>query len=397
MDAEIIAIGSELLLGTTVDTNSAHIAGQLAACGVNVFRKATVGDNRARIAAVIAESLARADLVICTGGLGPTVDDVTREAIADATNRPLVFEHALLDHIAAFFAARGRQMSESNRQQAYVPQGARSIINPVGTAPIFILEADAGTVITLPGVPSEMRYLMEHVVLPYLRDERGITDVIVSRTLHATGMGESVIGERIADLMEGRNPTVGISAKRGRYELRITARASDHAAANALIDPVVLTIAERLGAAVIGDQTLDQQIGALLHERGLTVAVYEGQVYAAVLRALQESSHSDEWLRGAIIHPRDTAASHEAADLLARAGATRVRDQWRTDLALAAQMAAEPDPQTGSVASALVLLTPDGVAQQSYQFDPRQQQGWQIMGTVALAMLRRYLLEGTLA
>src|SRR5215216_689373 len=228
MNAEIIAIGSELLLGETIDTNSAYLARQLAGIGIGLFRKTVVGDNEERIAAVIGEALGRADLLICTGGLGPTVDDMTREAIARALGRPLVFHQHLLDQIEARFRAFGRTMSESNRRQAYVPEGARIIENPRGTAPSFIVEDARGTVVVLPGVPAEMRYLTEQSVLPYLRDERGQTGVILVRTLHAAGLGESVIGELIADLMAQDNPTVGISAKRAQYELRIGAKGTSH-------------------------------------------------------------------------------------------------------------------------------------------------------------------------
>src|SRR5919197_237406 len=175
MNAEIIATGSELVLGETVDTNSAYLARQLAAIGINLFRKTAVGDNEDRIAAIVGEALGRADLVICTGGLGPTVDDVTREAVARATGRPLVFHQHLLDQIEARFRSFGRTMSPSNRRQAYVPEGARIVENPRGTAPSFIVEDARGTVVVLPGVPAEMRYLTEHAVLPYLRDERGQT------------------------------------------------------------------------------------------------------------------------------------------------------------------------------------------------------------------------------
>ncbi len=175
MNAEILAIGSELLLGETVDTNSAYLARQLASIGIDLFRKSVVGDNEMRIAAAIDEALNRADLVICTGGLGPTVDDVTREAVARALQRPLVFHQHLLDQIEARFRAFGRSMPESNRRQAYVPEGARIVENPRGTAPAFIVEDARGTVVVLPGVPSEMRYLWENAILPYLRDERGET------------------------------------------------------------------------------------------------------------------------------------------------------------------------------------------------------------------------------
>jgi competence/damage-inducible protein CinA-like protein len=254
LDAEIIAIGSELLLGETIDTNSAYLARNLAAAGVSVFRKCVVGDNLQRIAANIGESLDRADLVICTGGLGPTVDDVTREAVALATGRPLEFRQDLMEQIAARFAAFQRPMSESNRRQAFVPQGARAIENPRGTAPSFIVEEVRGTIIVLPGVPHEMRFLFENAVLPYLRDERGVSEMILVQTLHAAGLGESVIGERIADLMVQHNPTVGISAKAARYELRIGARAASKAEAEALIEQAAAVIRERLGAYLVGSE-----------------------------------------------------------------------------------------------------------------------------------------------
>src|SRR5262245_61557947 len=209
MNAEIIAIGSELVLGETVDTNTAYLARQLAAIGVNLFRTAMIGDNEERIVAAIAEALGRADVVICTGGLGPTLDDMTRESIARALGRPLVFHQHLLDQIEARFRSFGRTMSESNRRQAYTPEGARIVENPRGTAPCFIVEDARGTIMVLPGVPSEMRYLWENALLPYLRDERGQTGVILIRTLHATGLSESLIGEIVADLMAQDNPTLG--------------------------------------------------------------------------------------------------------------------------------------------------------------------------------------------
>src|SRR5437868_1828885 len=286
MNAEIIAIGSELLLGATIDTNSAYLARQLAAIGVNLFRKSVVGDNEERIAATVAEALDRADLVICTGGLGPTIDDMTREAVSRALGRSLVFHQHLLDQIVARFRAFGRPMSESNRRQAYVPEGARIVENPRGTAPAFIVEDARGTVAVLPGVPSEMRYLTEHALLPYLRDERGQTGVILVRTLHAAGLSESVIGERIADLMTQDNPTVGISAKRAQYELRIGAKSDSRAGAEALIAQAEATIRARLGAHLIGEENLEQTVVRLLIERGLSLALYEGVARAPVYRAL---------------------------------------------------------------------------------------------------------------
>lgn len=391
MDAEIIAVGSELLLGATIDTNSAYLARQLAAAGVNLFRKSVVGDNTERIAASLREALGRADLVICTGGLGPTVDDVTREAVALAYGRALEFRPELMEQIAARFAAMGRPMPESNRRQAYLPAGARAIENPRGTAPAFIVEDPLGTTIVLPGVPYEMRFLFESVVIPYLRDERGVTDVILVKTLHATGLGEATIGELIADLMMQQNPTVGISAKQARYELRIGARAASKAEAEALIAGAEAIVRERLGDHIVGDEPLADAVARLLTERELTIALYEGVGLAPIYRALAGAPGGLERLRGLLIHPLDRPADEHAAAALAHAGAISAADRWRSDLGLAAQAASAPDP-SGLTAVSVALVTPEGSRQVTRRFDLREPEGWESVGTLALDLTRRYLI-----
>jgi nicotinamide-nucleotide amidase len=391
MDAEIIAVGSELLLGATIDTNSAYLARQLAAAGVGVFRKSVVGDNAERIAATISEALARADLVLCTGGLGPTLDDVTREAVALALGRPLEFHQELMDQITARFAAMGREMPASNRRQAFVPAGARVIENPRGTAPAFIAEDTSGTVIVLPGVPYEMRYLFEHAVIPYLREERGVTSVILVKTLHATGLGESTIGELIADLMSQANPTVGISAKQARYELRIGARAESPAEAEALIATAAATIAARLGSNLIGDEPLASTVVRMLDERELGLALYEGASAAPIFRALTTARGGSERLRGVVIHPLDRPADEQAAAALAHAGAISAADRWRADLGLGAQAASSADP-SGLTAVSVALVTPTGLVRQvTRRYDLRQPEGWEFVATLALDLTRRYL------
>src|SRR5262245_24384507 len=390
MNAEIIAIGSELLLGETIDTNSAYLARQLASIGIGLFRKTVVGDNQERIAAAIGEALDRADLVICTGGLGPTVDDMTREAVARALGRPLVFHQHLLDQIEARFRSFGRTMSESNRRQAYVPEGARIVENPRGTAPAFIVEDERGTVAVLPGVPSEMRYLWESALAPYLRDERGQTGVILVRTLHAAGLSESLIGEMVADLMAQENPTLGISAKRAQYELRIGARADSRAAAEALAGEAEAIIRARLGTHLIGAEKLEEAVPRLLKERGLSLALYEGNDRAPVYRALTLTAPGRETLRGAIIHPLDRPADDAAAQSLARSGALSVRDRWRSDLALGVQPATAPGTD-GFTAVFVALAHRDGMSEASRRYDLRLDEGWEFAGTLALDLVRRYL------
>jgi nicotinamide-nucleotide amidase len=389
MDAEIIAIGSELLLGATIDTNSAYLARQLAASGVNLFRKSVVGDNTERIAATVRDALGRADLVVCTGGLGPTVDDVTREAVALAYGRPLEFRDELLAQIQARFDAMNRPMSPSNRRQAYVPAGARVIENPRGTAPAFIVEDPIGTTVVLPGVPYEMRYLFENAVLPYLRDERGVTDVILVKTIHATGMGESVIGELIADLMEQSNPTVGISAKQARYEMRIGARATDRAEAEALIAKAEATIRERLGANIVGDVPLAEDVAMTLRSARRTIALYEGSASAPVYHALAAAPGGLDLLRGVMVHPLDRPTDDQAAAALAHAGAISAADRWRSDLGLGVQAASTPD-ERGFTAVSVALVTPEGSRQVTRHYDLRQPEGWEFVGTLALDLVRRY-------
>lgn len=390
MNAEILAIGSELLLGETIDTNSAYLAQQLAATGINLFRKSVVGDNEERIAAAISEALDRADLVICTGGLGPTVDDMTREAVARALQRPLVFHQHLLDQIEARFRAFGRPMPQSNRRQAYVPEGARIVENPRGTAPAFIVEDARGTVVVLPGVPSEMRYLWEQAILPYLRDERGETSVILVRTLHAVGLGESVIGDMLADLMTRANPTLGISAKRAQYELRIGARANSRADAEALIAGVEATIRERLGANLLGDERLDQTVARLLRERGKTLALHESVASAPLYRILSAQKDALAALRGAIIHPADIPADDDAAQSLARTGAVAVRHQWRADIGLALQPSSVIAPD-GFATVCMAIAHDGGVNEWRRRFDMRSEDVWDFAGTMALDALRQHL------
>ena len=278
MRAEIVSIGSELLLGQIVDTNAAFIARQLAALGIDLFQKTTVGDNLSRVAAALEAALGRAEIVITTGGLGPTEDDVTREAVARATGRELEFHPELLDQIEAFFRARGLPLSPSNRRQAFIPRGAVPLPNPVGTAPCFILEEGDRTLTVLPGVPREMEYLLRTGVLPHLRSRYGLQAAIVSRLVRVAGLGESRVGELLADLMaKGANPTVGTMAHPGQIDVRIAAKAADEAAARALIAPVEAEICARLGDTVFGKdgESLEGAVAARLDALGRTLGLVE--------------------------------------------------------------------------------------------------------------------------
>ena len=276
MQAEVIAIGSELLLGQIVDTNSAVIARHFASIGLDLFYKTTIGDNLDRVVGALRQALDRSDLVVTTGGIGPTADDITREAVAAATGRALVFSQALMGQIETYFTSRGLQVSPSNRRQAHIPDGAIPIENPVGTAPGFIVEQGPRTVITLPGVPREMEYLLLGRVLPYLRGRLDVKGEIRLRVLKVVGLGESRVGELLSDHMEkGRNPTVGTLAHLGQVDVRIAAKGGDATEAERLIVPVEADIRERLGDVVFGADadTLESEVASRLE--GARVAIAE--------------------------------------------------------------------------------------------------------------------------
>lgn len=277
MQAELISVGTELLLGEITDTNATTVAKALTEIGLDLIYRTTVGDNQQRIAQVIDIALDRVDVVIAGGGLGPTVDDVTREAIAQATGRPLEFQPALFEQISDRFKRFGARMSDNNRRQAYVPQGAIPIENPVGTAPIFILETERGVVMTLPGVPREMKHLLENALIPRLKDYLGEAAVIKSRTLRTAGIGESQIDDRIGDLMTGANPTVGLAAHSGQTDIRITAKSGNEAEAQALIEPLEAELRQRLGDWIYGtgEQSIEEVVASMLSERQASVSCIE--------------------------------------------------------------------------------------------------------------------------
>lgn len=303
MNAEIVAIGTELLLGATVDTNSAYLARQLATVGVPVQRVTLVRDDLHEIVGVLRAAMQRVELVICSGGLGPTGDDLTREAIAAAMEQPLQFHATLLADIEARFAALQRPMTESNRQQAFVPQGAYIIRNPRGTAPAFVAERDGRYIAALPGVPQELQYLTEHALVPYLRDHHGLHEILLVREIRVSGLTEAAAGERIADIMLGDNPVVGITAKRGQHTIRIAAKGADREAAAALIAPLVATIEARFQGHVLGDEPLEAWVGRLLHEKHMRLSLIENDIAAPVFRALTQTASGQAALHTVSIDP----------------------------------------------------------------------------------------------
>ncbi len=332
MRAEIISIGTELLLGEIVDTNAAWLAQQLAAAGVDVFFRATVGDNVGRIAAALQSAMTRADVIITTGGLGPTVDDVTREAVAQAVGVPLTLNHELVEQIRARFAKWGRAMSENNVRQAYIPQGATPVENPVGTAPCFIVEHAGHFIFVLPGVPREMQHLTETRVLPWLREKMGDHFIILSKILRTCAVGESLIDEKIADLETSSNPTVGLAAHSGQTDVRITVKAKTRVDAEKMLADMEARVRERLGDWIYGEgnETVEQVVARMLTAKQKTVAIAESNTLgkiAAGLRATPEGLSVVDNL----IRLNDDEVNEKNAEQIANA----LRAQTHVDIALA--------------------------------------------------------------
>lgn len=303
MRAETISIGTELLLGQITDTNAVWIAEQLSQVGVDLYFRTTVGDNVGRIVDAIRHALTRADVVITTGGLGPTVDDVTREAVARATNRDLVLDENLLAQIRALFAKWGVPMSENNVRQAYLPQGATPVENPVGTAPCFIVEIEGRYVVSLPGVPREMKHLMETRILPWLREKTGGEQIILSKTLRTCAVGESLVDSKIADLETAANPTVGLLAHPGQTDVRVTAKAKTRAQAEKMIREMEARVRERLGDWIYGedDESVDEVVARLLAARNWHLALAETNTAGKLAERLRARPEGPRILKSAML------------------------------------------------------------------------------------------------
>ncbi|HUV15002.1 MAG TPA: CinA family nicotinamide mononucleotide deamidase-related protein [Pelolinea sp.] len=296
--AEIIAIGTELLLGQTQDTNTAYIAQTLNASGIDIFRASMIGDNEKRIAESIKESLKRAQIIITTGGLGPTVDDPTRSAIALAFNRSVEYHPELWEEIQNRFMSYGRNPSENNKRQAYLPADAIVIHNPVGTAPAFYIEQGENIIFSLPGVPSEMKTLLHDDVIPIILNKFQLKSVIVTRVIHTAGIGESSVDELVSDLETLSNPTVGLAAHPGQVDIRITAKASDREEAMKLIDPIEIQVENLLGYHIYGadDTTLIEVVINLIgkYQINLVILFQKGQQEIANHLAEQLYIKNDE-------------------------------------------------------------------------------------------------------
>jgi nicotinamide-nucleotide amidase len=370
MHAEIVVIGTELLLGQIIDTNAAYLAQQLSSIGVNLYYKSTVGDNKGRIVEVLQKAIDRSDVVITTGGIGPTLDDMTRESVAEVLGVQLELQPHLLEQIKRMM---GSYYTENNARQAHIPSGALPIENPVGTAPGFFAPTPSGgVVVSLPGVPSELRYLIEKTVLPHLKERFQIEAVIVSRTLKCLGLTESYIDAALDDLIKtGENPTIGLLAQMqlGEIHVRLTAKAANEAEAAARIDPLEAQVRERLGKAVFGTGEAEyvQTVANLIRQHDMTIAVAESGLSGGVGHQLSTVLAEDRHFAAAVVAHLPAALEHlldvpevlieqhgTASPEVVAAMARGVRQRNGTDLGLAVAGAAHF--QSGSEAVAYIAL-----------------------------------------
>ncbi|HZQ77215.1 MAG TPA: competence/damage-inducible protein A [Acidimicrobiia bacterium] len=305
MRCDVLAVGTELLLGQIVDTNSAWIGEQLAMAGIDSYLHVQVGDNQARMVAQLRALLADADAVIVCGGLGPTQDDITREAIAEVMGAPLERRDDLADAIREMFASRGRSMPASNLRQADVPKGGEPIPNPNGTAPGLLCPVNGKTVYAVPGVPHEMRHMVASAVIPHLLERSGERGTILSRSLKTWGTSESGLSEMISGRVDTQtNPTIAFLA-RGIEGLivRISAKAGTREDAEALIDAEEALLREILGDLVFGvdDETMESVVSDLLRERGLSLGLAESLTGGLVGSRISDAPGSSEIFKGSIV------------------------------------------------------------------------------------------------
>lgn len=309
MRAEVLAVGTELLLGQVVDTNSAWIGQVLAEAGIDSHFQTKVGDNRERIVLALREALARSDAVIVCGGLGPTQDDITREAIAEVMNVPLLRDESVLRAIEAMFGDRGREMAANNARQADVPSGATLIPQVQGTAPGLVCPVGHKVVYAVPGVPHEMMEMVSRAVLPDLQARAGTRAVILSRTLRTWGLAESTLAEmldgQLAALDErGANPTIAFLASGIEgIKVRITAKAAEPPDAKRLLDAEEAEVRSVLGDRVFGvdDETMEHAVGALLESRGLTLALGESVTGGLLASRIVSVPGASAWFKGSVV------------------------------------------------------------------------------------------------
>ncbi|GKV67866.1 putative competence-damage inducible protein [Sporosarcina sp. NCCP-2716] len=366
MKAEIIAVGSELLLGQITNTNAKFISAQLAEIGIDVFYQTVVGDNPSRLEETIRIAESRADLIIFSGGLGPTKDDLTKETIAKHIGCDLEMDEEALTSIEAYFERTGRTMTDNNRKQALVLEGATVLVNRNGMAPGMAAIAGGRTYILLPGPPHEMEPMFRQEAVPYLQQLLGHQEAIISTVVKFFGIGEAELAARLQDLLDRQtNPTIAPLATRDAVTLRLTAKAPSESEARGLIAPVIDELRDQVGAYIVGfdEDTLPSKAADLLLAKGLTISAAESLTAGLFTSLLAEQPGISRSLAGGMtVYTREAKIRQLGVDpsLLDRFGivsaecaktlAEKVRSRFGTDIGVGLTGAAGPDPHDGEPA-----------------------------------------------
>lgn len=412
--AEIICVGTELLLGDILNSNAQYLAQQLALLGIPHYYQTVVGDNPTRIQRAVAIACDRSRLLLFTGGLGPTPDDLTHATLADFFDVPLVENATILEDLQQKFAARGRPMVASNLKQAQLPEGARILPNLGGTAPGVIWEPRPGLVLmTFPGVPTEMRQMWESTAVPYLQERGWSEATFVSRTLRFWGISESALAETVDSLLHQDNPTVAPYANEGGVKLRVTARAGDAAAARELLEPTVQSILAIAGEHYYGSDrdSLASVVGDLLLRRGETLAVAESCTGGGLGQQLTSIPGSSAYFWGGVIAydnrvkqsllgvsaetlAQDGAVSPKTAQEMAAGARDRLGTTWALSITgIAGPEGGSPEKPVGLVY--IGLAGPEGVESFEYRIGAKRGREWVrlLSSSEALNQLRLKLLR----
>jgi len=410
MRAEIIATGSELLSGGVVDTNSVFLAEELLDIGIETAFKTIVGDSDKDMEDAIRAALERVDVIVVTGGIGPTEDDRTRKAIARVLKKRLVLSDDALKAVKAVFSAKGKDYPGANDRQALIPAGARLLANPVGVAPGFMLVEDEKFTAVLPGVPAEMQAMFRENLRPALEEHFGGKAVIRRKVLHTCGLSESKVNDLIQDVLKQKRPAVGLTARETGVDIRIVAHEGSGARSRSTVERTEAEIRKKLGDAVYGidGQELEEIVGALLLQRKMTLSVAESCTGGLIGGRITNVAGSSAYFERGVVTYSNAAKAEllgVPADLLDSRGAVSrevatamaqgIRERAKTDLGLAVTGIAGPTGGTSEKPVGLVyiaLATKEGVKADEYRFLGSRWQVRQCSAQMALDLVRRYLI-----
>ncbi|MDD4600793.1 putative competence-damage inducible protein [bioreactor metagenome] len=411
MIVELISTGTELLLGQIINTNVAFLAKQLNSLGFNVLFQSVVGDNRDRMGQVINTAISRADIIITSGGLGPTQGDITKEITARMLNRSLILHEPSLEKIKTYFSHRQINMPENNKRQAMIPEGALVIDNERGTAPGIICEYDNKVIINLPGPPHELEWMFSHSIAPYLVKKFGIQGVIVSKVLHVSGIGESSLEEEIKEFIVAQdNPTIALLVKKGEIQVRLTAKAAGQEQAIALISKLEERIRQRVGQYIfaVDDETMESVVGELLKKKKLSIAIAESCTGGLVSSRVTDIAGSSDYLIGSIVCYSNQIKVDEVgvpfqiitdygavSEETAKAMAIGIRNKFKADIGVGITGIAGPGGATDTKPVGLVYVAIDGVNDLDcvkYNFSGERTNIKYRTSQAALDIIRRYTL-----